>query len=217
MSIRIILVDDHNIIRTGLRSLLEKQPGFEVIAEASDGREAIERTKELVPDIVIMDIGMAGLNGVEATRQITSEMPQVKVLALSMHSDKRYVITMLKAGASGYLLKNCAFKEMTNAINTVKNNQIYLSPTISNVVVEELVNEPSRSSSHPRTELTGREREVLQLLAEGNSTKQIAIQLHVSISTVETHRRQIMEKLGLHSIAELTKYAIKEGITSLEI
>jgi DNA-binding NarL/FixJ family response regulator len=201
----------------GLRSLLEKQAEMEVIGEADNGRVAVDLAKQYQPDIVIMDIGMPELNGVEATRQIVSVAPKAKILALSMHSDKRYVIAMLRAGATGYLLKNCAFKELTLAINTIVENKTYLSPAIADVVLEELVSShDSRGKSHDGSPLTAREREVLQLLAEGQVTKQIAAQLHVSVSTVETHRRQIMEKLDIHSIAELTKYAIREGVTSLD-
>ena len=217
MSIKIILADDHNIIRAGLRAMLEKQPDIKVIAEAENGRETVELARDLSPDVILMDIGMPELNGVEATRQICSESPNVKVLALSVHSDKQFVISMLKAGASGYLLKNCVFNELHRAIKTIVAGQTYLSPLITELVLSEIKDDgqsPKKSSTS--TSLTVREREVLQLFSEGNSTKQIAAKLHVSISTIESHRRGIMEKLGLHSIAELTKYAIKEGLTSLE-
>lgn len=210
MSIRVLLADDHKIVREGLRSLLEKQHGIEVIAEAENGRTAVRLARKLSPDVVVMDIAMPDLNGIGATFQIIAESPGVKVIALSMHSDRRFVARMFKAGASGYLLKDCAFEELDRAINAVVANQIYLSPGIAGVVVEDFV------SHLPDTDLTPRECEVLQLLAEGNGTKQIASRLHVSVKTIEAHRRQIMEKLGIHSIAELTKYAIREGLTSLE-
>jgi len=216
MTIRIILADDHNVIRSGLRTLLEQQCNAEVVAEASDGRKAVQLTKELSPDIVIMDIGMAEMNGIEATRKITSDQSHVKVLALSMHSDKRFVLTMLKAGASGYLIKNCAVKELKHALNVIMDNHTYLSPSITGLVLDELVTNQENVAILNSPTLTAREREVLQLLAEGKSTKEIASELKVSISTVETHRRQIMEKLDLFSVAELTKYAIREGLTSLE-
>ncbi len=214
MSIRIVLADDHNIIRDGLKSMLEKQSDLEVVAEANNGRNAVDIVRQTKPNIVVMDVGMPELNGIDATRQILSEFPKMKVLALSMHSDKQFVLTMLKSGASGYLLKNCAFNELIRAIKTVVADKIYLSPSIANLVLEELVDETT--NRRPPSSLTSREREVLQLITEGKTTKQIAIELHISASTVETHRRQTMEKLDLHSIAELTKYAIREGLTTLD-
>ena len=218
MKIRVMLVDDHTIFRSGLRAILENQSSIEVVGEAENGWKAIEMVKEYAPHLVIMDIGMAELNGIEATRKIRSESPGVKILALSMHSDKRYVLTMLKAGASGYLLKNCAIKELTRAIDTIMAKQIYLSPSISKMVLDELLLTANGADDKylGNPDLTPREREVLQLLAEGKSTKQIASQLHISVSTAETHRRQMMEKLDLHSVAELTKFAIREGMTPLE-
>lgn len=216
MSIRIILADDHTVVRAGLKSLLDQETTMEVIAEASDGREVLELVRQHEPDMVIMDVAMPELNGVDATRQLRADYPEIKVLALSMHSDKRFVLTMLKAGASGYLLKNCATRELTQAIQTIITNRQYISPDIANVVIEELSRDPAQAAETPAANLTRREREVLQLLAEGNSVKAIATQLHVSNSTVETHRRQIMEKLDLHNLAELTKYAIREGLTSLD-
>ena len=216
MSVKILLVDDHKIIREGLRTLLQKNPQMEVVAEAPDGRTAVKLARRLLPDVVIMDIAMPDLNGIEATRQITAELDNVKVIALSMHSDKRYVSEMFKAGASGYLLKTCAFEELANAIHTVVLNQTYLSPGIADVVIEDYVGHLSANESSVSFILSAREREVLQLLVEGKTTKQIASHLYISIKTVETHRRQIMNKLNIHSIAELTKYAIREGLTSLE-
>ncbi|MCF7958211.1 MAG: response regulator transcription factor [Phycisphaerae bacterium] len=214
MNVRIVLVDDHNIIRDGLKSMLEKQSNIEVVAEANNGRNAVDIVRQTLPNIVVMDVGMPELNGIDATCQILSEFPKIKILALSMHSDKQFVLAMLKSGASGYLLKNCAFNELIQAIETISDNKIYLSPSIANLVLEELVTE--KKDLHPPTNLTSREREVLQLLTEGKTTKQIAMSLHISASTVETHRRQTMEKLDLHNIAELTKYAIREGLTTLE-
>ncbi len=216
MSIKILLADDHKIVREGVRVLLEKQPGMEVIAEAEDGRKALRLAQEKRPDVVIMDLTMPGLNGIEATRQITAIMPEVKVLVLSMHSDRRFVRSGLQAGASGFLLKDCDGEHLVRAIKAVTANQTYLCPRVSGVVVEDYVHgfSPSDASISPR--LSGREREVLQLIAEGWSTKEIALHLHVSVKTVEAHRGNIMEKLSVRSIAELTKYAVREGLTSLE-
>ncbi len=216
MSIRILLADDHAIIRQGLCSLLEKEPEMEVVGEAKDGRKALELVRELVPDIVVMDITMLGLNGVDATHEIVSEFPKVKVIALSIHSHKRFVADMLRAGASGYVLKECLFEELVQAIRTAAANGIYLSPTITDVVVGDYVTHLSTAADSQLSVLTDREREVLQLLAEGKSTKEIALELCVSTKTIESNRRQIMEKLDIHSVAELTKYAVREGLTSLE-
>ena len=216
MSVKIILADDHRIMREGLRALLEKEPGIEVIAEAENGRTTVELSRELNPDVVVIDIGMPDLNGIDATRQIVSEASTVKVIALSMHSDRKFVREMLSAGASGYLLKDAAYEELGTALATVLNNQTYLSPKIADTVVKDYLGkvEPHESKASPS--LTKREREVLQLIAEGKTTKDIASRLYVSIKTIETHRKQIMDKVGLNSVAELTKYAIREGLTSLE-
>ncbi|MBA4417055.1 MAG: DNA-binding response regulator [Syntrophus sp. (in: bacteria)] len=217
MITKILLADDHKIIREGLRSLLEKQPDMEVIAEAQDGLTTVRLAQKLLPHVVIMDIGMPEMNGIDATRQIVAEKTHdVKVIALSMHSDRRFVLQMLKAGASGYLLKDSAFEELITAIHTVMMNQPYLSPKVMDVVVKEYLHGLAKNETTVFTALTAREREVLQLLAEGKATKQIASVLNVSVKTIETHRQQLMEKLGIHSIAELTKYAIREGLTSLE-
>ncbi len=215
MSIRILLADDHKIIREGLRTLLEKEQGMEVVAEAENGRMTVKLAMKLSPQIIIMDVTMPDLNGIEATRQIISDLPGAKVIALSMHSDRRFVTRMLEAGASGYLLKDCAFDELISAIRAVSTNQTYLSPAIASIIVEDYRGYLSKKSSSVSSPLTAREHEVLQLLAEGKSTKQIASCLHVSGKTVETYRRQIMEKLNIYNIAELTKYAIREGLTSL--
>ncbi|MGA2172959.1 MAG: response regulator transcription factor [Sedimentisphaerales bacterium] len=216
MPARILLVDDHAIIRQGLCSLLEKQPDIEVVGAADDGRKAIQLVRETAPDIVIMDISMPNLNGIDATRKIVGESNNVKVIALSIHSSQRFVTEMLKAGASGYILKECLFDELVEAIQTVLNGGIYLSPKITGVVVDDYVNRLSNKYQPEAPALTAREREVLQLLAEGKSTKQIAQQLHVSSKTIESNRRNIMEKLSIHSVAELTKYAVREGLTPLE-
>jgi DNA-binding NarL/FixJ family response regulator len=217
MSIRIILADDHTIVRHGLSKLLQQEKDMEVIAQAKDGHTTVELVKEMSPDIVVMDIGMPDLNGIDATRQIVRDHPKVKIIGLSMHSGRKFVEEMLKAGASGYLLKDCAIEELTVAINTVMSGKTYLSPAVANVVVENYVRHPSEKGGSVFSVLSGREREVLQLMAEGKTTKQIAKRLHISPKTVEGHRIRIMDKLGIDSIAKLTKYAIQEGLTSSEM
>jgi DNA-binding NarL/FixJ family response regulator len=214
MRTKILLADDHKIMRDGLRALLEKELDMEVVAEACEGRETVQKVKEFKPHIIIMDITMPNLNGIEATRQIINDVPRAKIIALSMHSESSFVMKMLESGASAYLLKESAFKELSTAITTVLSGKIYLSPAIA-VVVGDATRLPQKAS-RTTAKLTPREREVLQLLAEGNSTKQVATQLSMAIKTVETHRSQIMKKLDIHSIAELTKWAVREGITSLE-
>ena len=214
---RILIADDHKIIRDGLRALLEKGDQHEVVGEAEDGRSAVKLAKSLSPDLVIMDIGMPELNGVEATGQIVKQDPRIKVIALSMHSDASYVGRILRAGATGYLLKDCAFEEMAGAMEVVLGGGVYLSPGITGVVVEDYVRKLERSGNDSPIEvLTPKEREVLQLLAEGKSSKEIAACLHVSVKTIETHRQNIMGKLEIRSVAELTKYAIRMGLTSLD-
>jgi len=216
MGIRIILADDHAIVRHGLNKLIQQQGDMEVIAQAEDGHSTVELTRELSPDMVIMDIGMPDLNGIDATRQIIHEFPQVKVIGLSMHSGKKFVIEMLKAGASGYLLKDCALEELTTAIKAVASGKTYLSPSITDVVVENYVRNSQKKESSAFSLLSQREREVLQLMAEGKTTKQIGLQLHISPKTVEGHRLRLMTKLDMDSVAKLTKYAIQEGLTSPE-
>jgi DNA-binding NarL/FixJ family response regulator len=216
MAIRIILADDHKIIRDGLSSLLEQEDDIDVIAQAKDGHTTVELVRKLSPDMTIMDIGMPSLNGIEATRQIINEFPKIKVIALSMHSDKKFVTEMLKAGASGYLLKNCAFEELAEAIRTVMSGKVYLSPSITNVVIDSCIKKSPDNSPTVFSALTNREREILQLLAESNTTKQVARMLHISAKTVETHRSKIMHKLGFDNMVSLTKYAVREGLTSLD-
>ena len=216
MSIRILLADDHRIIREGLRGLLEKQPGMEVVGEVENGRNAVKLARELAPDVIIMDFAMPGLNGVEATREIVTIVLGVKVVALSMHSDRRFVVAMLKAGASGYLLKDCAFEELAHAIRAVRADRTYLSPRITDVMIKDYVRLFTDTKLSVFSLLSSRERQVLQLLSEGKNTKKISTELEVSVKTVETYRQHIMGKLDTHSIAELTKYAIREGLTSLE-
>lgn len=216
MRIKILLADDHKIVRDGLRALIEKQPDMEVVAEAADGRTAVHLAKEMLPDVVIMDISMPDLNGIEAAQQIVAGAPRVKVIALSMHSDGRFVKEVFKVGACGYLLKECAFEELANAIHTVVADQIYLSPRITHVVLNDYLSRLPMAEASAFSVLTAREREVLQLLAEGKTTKDIACSLDLSVKTVEAHRQKIMEKSKIHSVAELTKYAIREGLTSLD-
>lgn len=212
---RVLLADDHKILREGLRTLLEQEGDIQVVGEADNGRTSVKLASELAPDVVIMDVAMPDLNGIDATRRITEAEPNARVLALSMHSDGRYVRGMLQAGARGYILKDCAAEELTRAIRTVMANQVYVSPGVTGTIVDDYVRQLSADTDEPAT-LSRREREVLQLLAEGGSTAQIADRLHLSVKTVETHRKHIMDKLGLRSIAELTKYAIREGITTLD-
>lgn len=214
MTITVLLADDHKMFRDGLRVMLEKDPDMEVVGEAANGREAVELALKLEPDVIIMDVSMDVLNGVEATRQILRASPMVKVIGLSMHSDSRYVSQMLKARAMGYILKDCAYTELAQAVRTVYANETYLSPGIISGVVTDYVRHLYLADD-PTELLTPREREVLQLLAEGSSTKEIAATLHISVKTVETHRRRVMEKLQLRSYADLVKYAIREGFTTL--
>lgn len=216
MPIAVLLADDHKIIREGLRALLEKEREVEVVGEAENGHRALEMAQELSPHVVVMDISMPDLNGIEATRKLVRAQPLTKVIALSVHSDKRFVSRMFKAGASGYLLKDCAFDELVSAIKQVAGGRFYVSPGVGGAMVQDYVKALESSESAAYALLSPREREVLQLLAEGMPTKEIASHLHVSVKTIETHRQHIMEKLDAHSVAELTKYAIREGLTSLE-
>lgn len=215
MGLGILLVDDHKIVREGLRMLLERQPGMRVVAEAADGSTAVRLARQHRPDLVIMDITLPKLNGMEATRRILAACPLTRVIALSMHSDRRFVLETLKSGAKGYLLKDSAFDELAAAISAVREGRTYLSSQIADLVVRDAVKRQGAAWGTAFSVLTAREREVLQLLAEGRTTKETADQLGVSVKTVETHRKQIMDKLNVHSIAELTKYAIREGLTAL--
>lgn len=216
MKIKVLLADDHQIMREGLASLLEKQPDLEVVAQAGEGRAAVRLAQELQPDVVVMDIGMPGLNGIEATRQIVAAAPGVKVIALSVHAERPFVAGMLQAGASGYLLKYSAAEELVRAIRLVVQNQNYLSPQITGQVVEGYVGKRSPDGPSVFTLLSPREREILQLYAEGKITRQIAALLHISPKTVEFHRRQIMDKLRCSSFVDLIKYAIREGLTTIQ-
>ncbi|MBF0497822.1 MAG: response regulator transcription factor [Deltaproteobacteria bacterium] len=211
----IILVDDHKIIRDGLKSMIDRHPDMRVIGETDSGRKAVELARTMQPDIAIMDIAMPDLNGIEATQQIIKESSAIKVIALSMHSDARFVARMLAAGASGYLLKDTSFQELIVAIHQVVQGRIHLSQSITDTVIRDYVRRVSVSQTTPVSSLTSREREVLQLVAEGKTTREIALLLGVSIKTIETHRRRMMEKLNIDNVADLTKYAIIEGLTSV--
>jgi len=216
MSIRIILADDHAVIREGLAGSLNQQKNIEVIGQASDGLTTVEMVKELSPDLIIMDIGMPDLNGIDATRQIKRDCPNVKIIGLSMHSGKKFVTEMFKAGAKGYLPKDCEFDELIDAIEAVTDDKMYLSPSITGVMVDTYIRPSVESKSSVFSVLTPREREVLQLMAEGNSTKKIGRRLFISPKTVEAHRLRIMNKLEIDNVAQLTKFAIQEGLTSPE-
>ncbi|UCD48877.1 MAG: response regulator transcription factor [Phycisphaerales bacterium] len=216
MTVRVLLADDHRMMREGVRLILERAPGVEVVGEVENGRLAVEMTDQLRPDVVVMDIGMQDLNGIEATRQIKARHPKTKVIGLSMYSDKRYVLGMLEAGVSGYVLKGSAGAELIRAIQAAEQGGKYLSAEITDVVVSCYVDRDFPTDGSAYSALGQREREVLQLLAEGKTSKEIAAQLNVSAATVETHRRNIMKKLDLHSVAELTKYAVREGLTDID-
>ena len=216
MNVRVLLVDDHQIMREGLRALLERAPGIEIVGDAADGREALDLVRTLAPDVVVMDVAMPGLNGIEATRQVRAANAHVKVVALSAHGDKRYVLHMLDAGASGYVLKITAHEELVRALRAVKEGRTYLCPEIAGLVVERSIRERASSELSAYSSLGPREREVLQLVAEGKTSGEAAKAMHISVKTVEAHRRNIAEKLGLHGTAQLTKYAGREGLTELE-
>lgn len=216
MTTRVLLVDDHELMRQGLRSILESEQDVEVVGEAVSGRDAVALARALQPDVVVMDVAMKDLNGIEATRQIRAECPSVQVVALSSYSDRRYVAAILEAGACGYVLKADAYDDLRRAIHAARHGKSYLSPDVAAAVIDASLKSP-RPAAASALELIGpREREVLQLLAEGLSSPEIARRLHVATSTVDTHRRNIMNKLGLHSVAELTKFAIREGLTPLD-
>jgi len=217
MGISILVVDDHALVREAFSALLEKEPNLKVIAEAQDGREAVQLARKLRPSMVIMDIAMPGMNGIDAIQEIVARAPAVKVLALSMYSDRRFVAGVLNAGASGYLLKECASEEVIRAIHVVEAGEVYLCPQIARIVVETYVRQLSAGTdSLICSVLSPKERQTLQLIAEGKTTKEIASILSVSVKTVESHRLRTMNKLNIHSVAELTRYALREGLTSLD-
>ncbi len=215
MTINTMLVDDHKIIRDGLRTLIEKEPGIEVIAEAESGMDAVTKAKDLLPHVVIMDISLPDMSGIDATRIILKENPSLKVIALSMYSDRFFVSGMFDAGASGYLLKDCAFEELVSAILTVMAGKIYVSSNIKGFSLDKPTGKVLTPGSSGLSLLTNREREVLQLVAEGLSSRAVAARLGISVKTVEAHRRHIMDKLEVGSISELVKYAIRQGIITV--
>lgn len=213
--IRILLADDHKLIRGGLRLLVEQQSDLAVVGEANDGREAVSLAKSLKPDVVVMDIGMPSLNGVEAALQITQAIPDISVVMLSMHSDESYVLRALKSGAKGYLLKDSAESDLIKAVRAVADGKSFFSPAVSKVLLDDYVRKLKRSGAEDSYDLlTPREREILQLVAEGNSNKDVANLLNLSVYTVETHRSNIMEKLKLRGIPELILFAVRRGIIS---
>jgi DNA-binding NarL/FixJ family response regulator len=217
MSCRIVVADDHQIMRQCLRALLEKEPDMQVVGEARDGRQALHLVRELLPDVAIIDVKMPNLNGIEAVRHIHSELPHVKVIALSMHADLHSIKNMLKAGACIYLLKDCASEELAQAIRLAMSNRIFLDPGLTDLIVKDYTRHDSNGAEETAfAKLKAREREVLQLVSEGKRSAQIAEALHISIKTVETHRANIMQKLNIRNVAQLTKYALREGLTSLE-
>lgn len=217
MTTRVLLADDHEIVLDGVHAMLEREPEFEVSGKVTDGGQAVELSRELVPDIVVMDLTMPDMSGIEATRLIVTEQPTVKVLCLSMHADSGFVMAALEAGASGYVLKDAAKQELLHAICTVMKGQVYLSPGVAGMVVDAARSRDAESGASDIALLTEREREVLQLLAQGETSKQIACRLHLSVKTVGTHRRHIMDKLNINNIAGLTKFAIREGLASAEV
>jgi len=215
MSIRLILADDHKIVREGVRALLSRQADMEVIAECSTGREAIRLASEARPEAVVMDVDMPDMDGIQATTEIKAATPSVKVIGLSMHAAKRFVIRMFQAGASAYVLKESAFDELARAIRLVAANEVYVSRGVLTTMLDDAIRRVAQAGPSPKPLLTEREREVLKLLAEGGSTKAVAAQLGISVQTVSTHRTRILAKLGIQSTAGLVRYAIQEGIVGL--
>lgn len=212
-SIGVIFVDDHEVFHACIRHLFDLQDNMKMLAVANNGRTAVKLARELSPDVVVMDISMPGLNGIDATSKILAENPDIKIIALSMHSERHIILQILRAGARGYVLKDSAFDELVTAIQAVVEGSMYLSPKITGVVLEDTLQRSEAPES--TTSLSVREREVLQLIAEGRSTREIADELNLSVKTIETHRAQIMKKLKIGTLAELIKYAVREGITSL--
>ena len=216
MDLTVLIADDHAIFREGLRGLLEREPGMTVVGEATNGIEAVQRARELRPDVIIMDISMPVMNGIEATRKIVAEQGDTKVLALSMESDRRFIVEVLESGATGYILKDAFFDELATAIRTVVTGEKYLGPRITELIIKDYLQRIPDGLPLTHNSLTHRERAMLQLIADGRNTKEIAGEFDISIKTVEVHRQNIMKKLNLYSIAELTKYAVREGLTSLQ-
>ncbi|MCJ7578592.1 MAG: response regulator transcription factor [candidate division Zixibacteria bacterium] len=214
--IRLLVADDHKIFRQGIKKLLEEEKDLQVVGEAKDGREAVKKAEELKPDIVLMDVAMADLNGMEATRQIKKALPDTKILMLTMHKNEEYVLQSFQAGACAYVLKEGAVEELVSAIHSVYNDKSYLSPTISKTVVDAYLRKMETGKMEtPFDLLTDREREVLQLIAEGYTNREVAKSLYISVKTVEAHRAHIMQKLDIHEVARLVKYAIQKGLVDL--
>jgi DNA-binding NarL/FixJ family response regulator len=212
-AVRILLADDHTVIRQGLRLLLEREPAFRVVGEASDGRQAIALAEQLEPDVLVLDLAMPNLNGIEAARQIMASNPDIAIVILSMHSDESYVIRALKAGARAYLLKDSAEGDLIAAIHAITDGKSFFSPAISRILVEDYMRQLEQKHVEDTYELlTAREREILQLLAEGKTNKEVASMLNLSIYTVETHRTHVLQKLNLHNVPELILYAVRKGI-----
>ena len=214
--IKVLVADDHTILRQGIKSLLDNQEGIEVIGEAKDGREALRIIEETLPDVILMDIAMPGLNGLEATRRIKKKFPRMKVLVLTMYTNEEYIFQILNAGANGYLVKETAFQDLISAIKAVYKNEAFMSPSISKKVINSYIKRAQDDEEKTCEILTTREREILQLIAEGNSSKKIAEALFISPKTVETHRTHIMDKLNIHNRTGLVKYAIRKGIVDMD-
>jgi len=214
--IKVVVADDHTILRQGIKALLDNQEEIEVVGEAKDGREAIKAIEELSPDVILMDIAMPGLNGLEATRRIKKKFPKTKVVVLTMHTNEEYIFQILNAGADGYLVKETAFQDLISAINSVHRGEAFMSPSISKKVMTDYIQRAQGEERVGFDTLTTREREILQLVAEGNSNKKIAEVLFISPKTVETHRAHIMDKLNIHDRAGLIKYAIRKGMINLD-
>jgi two-component system response regulator NreC len=214
--IKVVVVDDHTILRQGIKALLDNQEGIEVVGEAKDGREALKIIEETLPDVILMDIAMPGLNGLEATRRIKKKFPKTKVLVLTMYTNEEYIFQILNAGANGYLVKETAFQDLISAIKAVYRDEAFMSPSISKKVISSYMQRAQEDEKETCDILTTREREILQLIAEGNSSKKIAEALFISPKTVETHRTHIMDKLNIHNRTDLIKYAIRQGIVDID-
>lgn len=215
VTIKVLLADDHKIVREGIFYILDREEDIDVVGQAEDGKSTVQMALKLLPDVILMDMGMPEMNGIEATGQIIAELPQCRVIILSMYSDKRFVTQALKVGAKGYILKGCASGELVQAIRAVANDEMYICSEILEVIVDNYVKESPGEIAKTTVELSPREREVLMLIADGKNTKEIAAIINIGIKTVETYRQQLMNKLNIFNIAVLTKYAVREGLTSL--